>query len=178
MKLFCYIAIIVFGLFSFDGMCQKEEGTTLSKHSVGLNIGLTSGVGFSYKFMSSKFGFEVTSLPIYTQEQKLILLQGFSLNFVLKKKERVDEFIYVANGLMFTRKHIQNSYVSGPNQEMTHEDYIARGFLYRAGGGWGVRIRGDNKVDVVLKMGALWYSNWYNDQGILPSAGIALHYRL
>ncbi len=178
MKTAAYIALFFF-MVTVNGAGQERNPSKKSKHSFGFNVGMTSGLGFSYRYMSDKFGFQVASIPVFTQEQKLFLFQGFEFDFITKKKEKVDQFIYIANGLVFTRereKYTYNEYLSyeEPNGKTVYVDEIKKGFLYRAGGGWGVRIKGDNKLDLTLRIGALWYSG----PGFLPSAGIGLHYRL
>lgn len=170
--------LLLIWIIPLIGMSQDEERIVKSKHSLGLNTGVTTGFGFSYSYMSAKFGIDLTFIPIYTQKQKLFLCQGIALNFIIKQKKRSDQFIYIGNGLFFSRERISNSYASGPNQQMTYVDYISKRYLYRAGCGWGVRFKGKNKFDWTLRMGAMWYSNWHGSYRILPSAGLAVHYRL
>lgn len=178
MKKAAYIALFFF-VVTVNVTGQESSPSKKSKHSFGFNVGMTSGLGFSYRYMSDKFGFQVASIPVFTQEQKLFLFQGFEFDFITKKKEKVDQFIYIANGLVFSREreiYTYNEYLSysEPNGKTVHVDEVTMDYLYRAGGGWGIRIKGENKLDLTLRIGGLWYSRF----GFLPSAGVGLHYRL
>ena len=170
--------LVLICIISLIGMSQEEKKDITSKHRFGVNTGLTNGFGFSYSFMSNKFGVDLTFIPIYSQKQKLFLCQGIALNFIIRQKELSDQFVYIGNGLVFSREHISYSHVTGPNQQITYVDYISKKYLYRAGGGWGIRLKGKNKLDWTFKVGVMWYSNWRNSHGVLPSAGLAVHYKL
>lgn len=160
-------------------MSQEEERSSKSKHSFGFNVGMTTGLGFSYSYMSNKFGIDITSIPVYTQKEKLYTFQGIALNFIVKKKERSDQFVYIGNSLMYSREYVK--VMSDFIDYSTGYSFIKKlrhNYLYRAGGGWGLRIKGKNKFDWTLRMGAMWYSNWHGEYGVLPSVGIAIHYKL
>ncbi len=156
--------LLFYSLNGKDAQGQETPHQLNSKHSFGFNLGFTSGIGFSYRYMPNKFGIEVSSLPIYLSVEELIFLQGLSFNYVVKEKEHADYFIYAGNSTAFFPP---NKISEGFNNS----------FLYRAGSGCGMIIHGEKALDWTLRLGATYITS-FNGGNVLPSIGLGMHYRI
>lgn len=176
-----FISLIVLFLLLEAGksLAQETSDSFENKHSFGLNLGFTTGFGFSYRFMPKRLGVEIAAIPIIRTKESIILCQGISLNYIFKSHKRSDFFVYAGNGLIFEHKEYTKTHYHGGNYpyketiEVTEDNYI-----YRAGLGAGWRIRGNKKWDFTIKAGAVYLSDLLTYKRIVPSGGLGLHFRI
>jgi len=88
----------IFAFFFGTTMAQGEEtnespAPLLTSHHIGLSAGGTTGIGFSYRYWPNRWGFQVTTIPIFAQGDFWIN-GGASALFLMKDNDRVDLFSY------------------------------------------------------------------------------------
>jgi hypothetical protein len=57
---------------------------TKGKHYLGLNVGSASGIGFSYKYVKNRFGFQFSGIPIFANDE---LWASTGIALTLRSKE-------------------------------------------------------------------------------------------
>lgn len=68
---------------------------SFKSHFIGLNAGITTGLGVSYRFMPSRNGFQVTVLPIIDPERTYLSLAATYLREI--KKMALSRFLFYAS---------------------------------------------------------------------------------
>ena len=173
-----YILLIVLLMLPSTFNAQKEE-SNLPRHGLGLNACISSGGGFSYRFVAKKIGFQASFIPVYSRNEKLYLIQGLSFNYNLKSENKFDVFTYIGSGLVYSKEEEFYSYVEtvvndSPIWADGHTIY--KRYLFSAGGGIGINIKGANSIDWVVRFGGVYYSNFFGKYGFIPSLGAGAYY--
>jgi hypothetical protein len=162
-------------MMSFSAEGQESRNSKRGNHSFGLNAGFISGLGFSYRYMPGRLGVDITAIPFYSQDAELYTSQGITLNFIVSRNSRLDHFIFVGNSLFYTFSKEEGLIYRPVSDEWVLKKWEYEDFFYVFGGGWGIRLKGKRNLDWTFRLGAMWNDDF--EYGILPSAGIALHYR-
>ena len=81
-------------LFSFLSIAQNKN-----VHHVGSSAGVTTGIGLSYRYWPTKFGFQVTALPTLIQNETSITSLGASLLYTLNDADKIDLYSYFGNSI-------------------------------------------------------------------------------
>lgn len=163
-----------------EGLVSQEPLESYNnKHGFGVNLGFTTGFGFSYRFMPKRFGVEIAAIPIVRTRKSIILCQGISLNYIFKSLEKSDFFAYAGNGLIYQHKEKTKTMYHGGNYpyQETYE-VISDEYIYRGGIGAGWRIRGSIKWDFTIKAGVVYLTDFLTYERIVPSGGLGLHFRI
>jgi len=101
-----YLVILILFYFSLlyaqeleNSYEDKEPKET--KHALGLLGSIDTGVGFSYRFLPDRFGFQVSTLPLYANFGSGFYYQyiGGSLQYRIRKGERLDVYSYVGTNV-------------------------------------------------------------------------------
>jgi hypothetical protein len=138
------------------------------KHHIGLQAGMTNGVGFSYKFIPRKFGFQLSFVSFYSRRQELIQSQGASLIYVLKEYSKLETFTYLGGAYGFSNR-------------MSEEDEnldIARKYrdILSTGGGIGTNIYLGDSFEFSFQLGVTVLTI-QNTQKVFPSGGLGFFYK-
>jgi hypothetical protein len=99
-----YIIYIFIFLVSNLGFAQEDQTSDIlkSKHSLGLQMGTTSGVGFSYRYMPKNFGVQVVGIAGSVMED-FISSTGVSLLYRFHEAQRIDVFGFFSGHLLYNR---------------------------------------------------------------------------
>lgn len=175
-----YLNISVFWFFMLAVCCthaQGEERQT-SKFGFGLNTCTTTGAGFTFRYSPNKFAASVSFIPVYTRDQKLHLIQGFSLMYKFREKKKHDFYAYLGGGtaLTFFTKEVQvtesvDQY--GVPTYTTEEREIFDG-LGASGLGIGYNFKKNEHLNTEIRFGLSAY--YVNDFYFLPSLGFSVYY--
>ncbi len=80
------------------------KGLVKYKHSFGIGAGFTTGVGFSYRFMPNKFGFQINAFPIYEDYGKYGTISvGFTLLSKLAENRTNNLYFYLSNHYFYSK---------------------------------------------------------------------------
>jgi hypothetical protein len=62
------LTLLTLLLFAFNLSFSQELSTDsmVTGHSIGLNVGSSTGIGFSYKYVKSRHGIQLSGIPIYS----------------------------------------------------------------------------------------------------------------
>ena len=108
-------------LFCFIGFSQSSDDYVITnkdslkadespKQAFGLNLGSTTGLGFTYRFFPNKFGFQLTAIPIFLGNGETFVSAGASLMYKVKESRRIDLFGYLGNHLIFFAGNNSSNY--------------------------------------------------------------------
>ena len=171
--------IIIIALMSFLGTSaytQMESSVNFSdetKHYLGLHLGSTTGLGFSYRYWPKLVGFQVTALPIFSKGGTYDVSTGLTLLYTLRDNNVVDFYSYFGQHLI-SRKYtdwVQD--VSAPNGFKTVDVFET---IYNLGVGVGFRL--DSKyIDFNIQVGYGAY-DVLNDFNTNIAGEIGLYYHL
>ncbi len=89
-------------LFSCNTAFSQDE-IVRAVHRVGFQAGTTTGVGFSYKYQPSKFGFQLVSMPIFDGDGNVLASFGLSGLYRFSELRRADLFGYLGNHIFLGR---------------------------------------------------------------------------
>lgn len=106
------ITLFLIGTINTSGQNPQNQpypGEGLYKHYFGINAGLTTGVGFSYRYWPGKNGFQVTFLPVVDRTSTTI---SFGATY-LKEIKTFDKYRF----LVYASNHLTNLY-------QYHDQYI------------------------------------------------------
>ncbi|MFT6745905.1 MAG: hypothetical protein ACJAZ2_000243 [Glaciecola sp.] len=81
--LFTTLLIAVNFIFAQDA----KSDTTAGNHFVGLSIGSTTGMGFSYKYVKNRFGIQLTGIPVFSDSE---LWASAGVGFTFRSKKAVE----------------------------------------------------------------------------------------
>jgi hypothetical protein len=67
-----HLAILIGFTFSAGFLfAQEEEDDSQSRdHAVGMHVGATTGIGFSYRYWPEKVGFQLTAVPFFNSRNE------------------------------------------------------------------------------------------------------------
>lgn len=93
------ISIFIYGQEEGNSKVDKKYGE--KTHALGLLGSIDTGVGFSYRFIPDRFGFQVTTMPFYVTLGSGFYLQyiGGSFQYRIFKGGRIDVFSYAGTNL-------------------------------------------------------------------------------
>lgn len=173
--LFFMLLLLNFSSFSQE----KKQKVASNRHGLGLNTGMTTGAGFSYRFMGEKIGFQASFIPVYTLKEKLYLIQGVSFNYNIKSENKFDLFTYIGSGLVFSKKEVSYSSVEtivNGSPVWANDHSIYKRYLFTTGGGLGINIKSSKYIDWVVRFGGMFFSDFRNTYGFIPSLGFGAYY--
>jgi hypothetical protein len=92
MKKLLLTTLLLCGMVS--ALAQDVEKSNLN-HRLGLSAGATTGLGFSYRYMNDKIGFQVTGIPVIRGEDNYRFFStGGSLLYPFRFHETTTLFAY------------------------------------------------------------------------------------
>ena len=101
MKLFFSKGLVIFflligGLISNAQVSSEQEKNLLYKHAIGAGAGFTTGYGLSYRYIPSKWGFQINFAPYYTKETERYSI-GLTALYRLIESKVSSLFLYEGN---------------------------------------------------------------------------------
>jgi hypothetical protein len=125
----------IFIFFSIEVFSQNAE-KSLFKHSLGLNVGSTSGVGISYKYQPTRFWAQITGTPFFLPENEKFLSVGLTLLYKVKTSKVLDLITYLGNSYTHNSAGNFNQFSMGPNIFFSFSDNnFETGYNIGVGGG-------------------------------------------
>jgi hypothetical protein len=99
----CIITISLNGQKN-DSLSNDIKTKKFDNHFLGINAGITTGLGFSYRYWPGRSGFQITFLPLYDKEKTYV---SFSTTYLFEIKQyKSSRFIF------YSSNHITNILVS------------------------------------------------------------------
>lgn len=136
-------------IFLFTALTFGQEEQTNTPHHLGLNLGSTTGIGFSYRYWPNKIGFQVTGIPIISPGGRSFSSIGLSLLYLLQENKKIDLFGYLGNHFIITTS---NNYLYNPNTGVGMTKKVTNA-NYNVGVGLGLRLRLHQKLNLNLQSG-------------------------
>jgi len=89
--------ILLLSLICFTTNYYAQDTQT---HHIGTSIGITTGIGISYRYWPSKLGIQITAAPLLLSKSDKIYSIGMSALYTLKDNEIVDLYSYVGSSIL------------------------------------------------------------------------------
>lgn len=100
------IVFFVLGLNMPTWSQETESTQTLTPHYLGLRMGATTGLGFSYKYQKNKLGFQFSGIPLFLQDYQFYSVGG-SFNYIIKDNQKTDFFTYLGvHSITFSEQYL------------------------------------------------------------------------
>jgi len=154
---------------------------TKGTHYLGLNVGSSTGIGFSYKYTKNRFGFQLSGIPIFTNGE---FWASTGIAMTLKSKKSLTSSSKFAPLLYFgahiiTQRHQQYEYLSYEDYypyEPISSEKVTEITMFSTAFGFGF----DYKIDKHFLFNFMTgYGLYYTGDFSTNFAGeIGLHYRL
>ncbi len=167
--------IIILSLFCVIGLslnAQEEKTKSNNVHNIGLHLGATSGIGFSYRYWPSKFGIQFTGIPIYRSNGGHFLSGGLSVLYTIKDNKTVDLYGYLSSHVLSRKKEF---FFNGGDGFFGNNGKVETRVYYSMGIGAGIKI--DLKVlDLNFQTGyAVYNMSRTAHTGLAGEMGIYFH---
>jgi hypothetical protein len=109
-------SIFLFMTLLIVSTSQAQNDSVNYKHSLGLSGGVSTGLGFSYRYWPKKVGFQVTGIPILSNVEifSSVALSGL---ITIKDFSNIRLFGYFGNHLIYNR----NGYILLAEDPITGE---------------------------------------------------------
>ncbi len=177
------IIVFILSLFFVAGInAQEKKAFTSFKNEVGIHAGFTSGVGFSYRKWYDKIGFQLTGVPVKTDETTLYN-GAVTFLYTFKEKSYFRFYGYVGNNIVHF-KGTQSSHESYFPDLFGIDDYNyddpdfysrSKEFThYNIGVGPGVSFGKEVAFNLMVGYG---FYDVFGSFNMYPSAEIGLYYR-
>ena len=165
------IILLVIAIFIFLGYlyCQEPVSTIKKQNLIGVNIGMTTGAGFSFRHWHNDFGLQVTLLPIKPDEN-FDISAGLTFFYLLKQKKYSNIFLYMGHHYM--SEGFAVIYEQTPLANLLDSNFD---YNYNIGIGAGAEL-GKNPVFSV--MGGYAGYDVLGDYKLLPTVELGLYYKL
>lgn len=148
---------------------EQRPGT----HSLGLHAGSSTGLGLSYRYWPSKFGVQITGIPIFRQGGGHFISAGLTGLYEIRQGDLVDFYSYFGNHIISIKdKYSVYDYPSGNLIDV--ESFKTQ---YNIGLGIGFRCHITKDVDFELQ-GGYGIFDVTEDIFTFPTGEIGLYYRL
>ena len=98
----------IFLLTSISLYSQENVENTSPKSAIGLHAGAVTGLGFSYRYFPSKFGFQLTGIPVFLRENGVFTSAGASVLYKLKESRRVDFISYFGSHFTYNSRNLNS----------------------------------------------------------------------
>jgi len=172
MKKVILIIISLFFLLSISYSQEKLE-KKYKQNLIGINIGSTTGIGFSFKHWQNNLGVQISGLPVKINNDfdYSIGLTGF---YSIKRKKHFNMFVYTGHNLM-TKNFDFIIEMLNPLYSILDTKYLKDTPNYNASIGFGTEL-GKNPIFTV-KFGYGAFSIFKQDN-FFPTVEIALHFKL
>lgn len=158
--------MVIFALSK--SVCQDNK--PFSSHQAGIHGGLTTGVGFSYRYWPNRLGLQLTLLPIKVDEEwkDILGVQEFARSF--SPIGDTEKFISIGVSGLYTLKKLQSyrliSYFGN------HVLINRNSETYNLGGGVGISFYKKVSFSLMLGYGAFDVLGQFN---LYPTAELGLY---
>jgi hypothetical protein len=160
-KLTCILCFVL--IISTKGLVNANDTTkNVLKHYIGINLGSTTAIGLSYKYWPSRYGIQVTFLPL-SEKEKIMISAGLTGLYLFKEFEGAYLFTYLST-------HFTNMYSDG-------ENFYTKKYNFHIGFGPGIEVRED-WIGLHFMIGYGLYNVGRNNMMTRPAVEIGIYFRI
>ncbi len=103
-KVLIILLLFSYTMYGQDDTYQKDK----EHHYVGIGLGITTGYGLSYRYLSNKFGFQVNYAPFYYRNEGSAFSLGGTVLYKFNESENKKLLIYFSNTLLSSKSIHRN----------------------------------------------------------------------
>ena len=166
------LIILITLVYSFISINSQGEYNLISDHQLGLNAGICTGIGLSYKYCPGKIGFQFTFMPIKSDSSWADLLYVQDLAEVYFSYERYQKFISIGLAATYTFKEYNKykifSYLGNHYLLNNNDEYC------NVGAGVGIAFERRISLNLMVGYGAFDILSGLN---LYPTGEIGMFYR-
>lgn len=181
-SIFKLLACIFLCASTYITYAQQIDSTKTTpsyyKHSIGVTLTTTSGMGLSYRYqLKNGFGIQTSYLPIFETATYGEKLHVFGLCFLYNfhRSEKTNFYVYEGNSLLVYRVNKRQDYFNNngfyqySEQRTYYESFLNQSI------GLGMEFLIQERGGFNIQLGIGGYNNF---SSILPSGGFSLYYKL
>ena len=116
--------LLVVLLFMSHALGQDTQNNESRSNEFGAHLGATTGMGLSYRHWFNRVGFQLTALPVKT-DQLTFISAGITGLYTFKQAKYVRAFGYIGNHFFYTERKDDNLY---PNNSIKYKKQYNIGF--------------------------------------------------
>jgi len=138
MKKISFIFILFFSSFLSLSQVDTKKPITNNKpvHYIGLSGGGVTGLGFSYRYWPSKWGIQITGIPVFFANKSGSFASiGLSALYTIKDNRFVDLYGYVGNQYLNYNQNYSYTDINGNLIESSNSSS-----MYNIGTGFGFKF--------------------------------------
>ncbi len=171
------VFLIVFSLsFAFGQKSTENEYQKIYKHSLGIGVGFTTGLGISYRYFPKKFGFQLNVAPYYQDYgNEAFVSAGATILCNLAENRITAVYAYLGNHYFYQSNKSNESRWDPVTQQYIYDNTktIKKDFL-NTGIGFGFEFNTSKRVTLNLMGG---YAQYNSFEKLFFTGEMALYYR-
>lgn len=174
-----FILVIFITSNTFSQVTEEKvtpEYQKIYKHSLGMGIGFTTGLGLSYRYFPKKYGFQINLAPYYQDYgNDAFISAGFTLLYNLSETRITALYAYLGNHYLY-QSYKNEEYVWDPitqNYMYANPTTVKKDFL-NTGIGFGFEFNTSKRVTLNLMAG---YAQYNSFERLFFTGEMALYYR-
>ncbi len=167
-KISTIMIAVLFSVVSVFAQDVENNPPKVSTNQLGLHAGFTTGLGLSFRHWSSKYGVQLTAIPLKTDNFQFISA-GLTGMYSVRNEKYYRHFLYLGNHLLINQISNEYNWATG-----RYEDEVRTS--YNAGFGYGFEV--GKKVRFNLMVGYAGYDLLETDFSLLPTAEVGLYFML
>lgn len=161
---FIALAILLHVLPSSAQQADSLKPVKIRKHSIGLGLGFTTGIGLTYRYMPDKLGFQLTAGG-FKDNNSSLGSGGLTLLYNILATEKLNFFSYYSNSIWYRtyEYYMSSNPVYDPvyGYYQYHTSYETRSeTLWNTGLGLGVEFLASKKVGFNFMLGWAGYDTF------------------
>ena len=94
--------LFLFATLLIVSTSHAQNDSFIYKHSLGLSGGLSTGLGFSYRYWPKKIGVQVTGIPVFSTN-RFFSSSGLSVLAKIRDLNNIRLFGYLGTNLFYSR---------------------------------------------------------------------------
>lgn len=151
------LIIVLLFVINISYAQEAKQDSSSGNHYIGLNVGSSTGLGFSYKYVKNRLGLQLSGIPVY-RDGDLWASAGAGLTYRSKKA-------IITNKKFIPLLYAGTSIVVGSEREAIYLQYFstavgfgfdhkfAENFTFSLMGGYGVYVTGSISTTLSAEMG-------------------------
>jgi len=165
---------------------ETAEEKKRYKHNFGLGAGMTTGIGFSYRYMPDKLGAQVNFIPIIVNDSEVLVNPGVSFLYSVQRGRKVDFYLYQANSFLFNQR-VFDDFSSDPMDIDSQREFTTVERTYNHGLGVGFEFLIGSQFAIDVMSGMRYFhrydsrrDDYYADEsryGVTASIETSIHYK-
>jgi hypothetical protein len=160
----------------FAQQSETKKYQKLYKHSLGIGMGFTTGLGLSYRFFPKKIGFQINIAPYYQDYgSEAFVSAGGTILLNLAENRATAVYAYLGNHYFYKSNKTRDYYWDAQIQQSVYSDWrTTKTETLNTGIGLGFEFHTQKRVTLNIMAG---YAQYNKFEQLFFTGELALYYR-